>query len=481
VAKLHRALVRAGILVAALAVPTVALATPATAHTTDGYSHDSTIGLTDTDWMSRIDDRTPLSRLSLPGTHDTGAYVFGGDTTITQSMNLAEQLKSGIRAWDIRLGKEIITGRLKVYHGDILQGQDFENDVLATANKFLDDHPREVVVMRIQRDTGTATGFDSMVKAALDKYARVYRGTNHNPSLTDIRGKMVVLQNFPSSAPVGIPWDSLTIQDQYHLTTNWDLATKWNAIKNQLEASRTGSPSTTYVNFLSGSVGSMPYFVASGHSSPQTGAPNLLTGWTRGVINTCQHDSKCISEYRDVNCFLGTCSVAFEGTNVMTMDLLNRRTVPARVGIVYADFPGKGLVKAVINSNTLTTGVLRGQQSGRCVDVPGGSQANDTAVWLWDCHAGANQTWALTSSQQLLVYGSKCLDAKGGGTGDGTVVQIYDCNGTGAQKWTVNTDGTVVNVPSGKCLDAFGGGTTNETRLVLWTCLGGSNQKWLLA
>lgn len=479
--KLHRAFVRAGILVTALAGLTVALATPASAHTTDAYSHDSTIGLTDTDWMSRIDGRTPLSQLSLPGTHDTGAHVFGGDTTITQSMNLAEQLRSGIRAWDIRLGKEIITGRLKVYHGDILQGQDFENDVLATANRFLEDNPTEVVVMRIKRDTGTATGFDTMVKAGLDRYARVYRGASDNPSLNELRGKMVVLQNFQSDMRLGIPWDSLDIQDDYHLTTNWDLANKWKAVKNQLEASRTGSPSTTYVNFLSGSGGSLPYFVASGHSSPQTGAPNLLTGWTRGVIDTCRLDSKCISEYRDVNCFLGTCSVAFEGTNVMTMNLLDKRVVPARVGIVYADFPGKGLVKAVIGSNAVTTGVLRGQESDRCVDVPGGTEASGTAVWLWDCHGGTNQTWALTSSEQLVVYGSRCLDARNSGTGDGTVVQIYECNGTGAQKWRVGTDGTVVNIPSGKCLDAFGGGTTNETRLVLWTCHGGDNQKWLLA
>jgi hypothetical protein len=123
-------------------------------------------------------------------------------------------------------------------------------------------------------------------------------------------------------------------------------------------------------------------------------------------------------------------------------------------------------------------GILKGQESGLCVDVPAATQTNGTAVNLWDCNGGTNQSWTATPAKQLMVYGSKCLDVKASGTTDGTVVQIYDCNNTGAQQWTITADGSVVNPASGKCLDAFGHGTANGTMLEIWTCNGGLNQKW---
>jgi hypothetical protein len=128
--------------------------------------------------------------------------------------------------------------------------------------------------------------------------------------------------------------------------------------------------------------------------------------------------------------------------------------------------------------NGSTTGVLRGQESGRCVDVPGFSQTNATAVNLWDCNGGTNQSWTSTSLRQLTVYGTKCLDVNGAGTADGTAVLIYDCTGGTNQQWNVNADGTIVGVGSGKCLDAIAHGTANGTLLEIWTCNGGTNQKW---
>ncbi len=124
------------------------------------------------------------------------------------------------------------------------------------------------------------------------------------------------------------------------------------------------------------------------------------------------------------------------------------------------------------------TAVVRGQESGRCVDVPGASQTNGTKPALWDCHGGGNQQWTATTGKQLTVYGNKCLDVDAHGTGDGAVVQIWDCTGGLNQQWNVNADGTIVGVESGKCLDAVGHGTANATALDLWTCNGGANQKW---
>jgi predicted alpha-1,6-mannanase (GH76 family) len=137
------------------------------------------------------------------------------------------------------------------------------------------------------------------------------------------------------------------------------------------------------------------------------------------------------------------------------------------------------LVAALGSTGGSTGGsVLRGQQSGRCVDVPGSSQTNGTLVALWDCNGGVNQSWTATADRQLRVFGTKCLDVNGASTTDGAEVQIYDCNGGSNQQWTLNADGSVVGAGSGKCLDATANGTTNGTLLEIWSCNGGANQKW---
>ena len=121
-----------------------------------------------------------------------------------------------------------------------------------------------------------------------------------------------------------------------------------------------------------------------------------------------------------------------------------------------------------------------GQQSGRCIDLPGSNTSNGTQVQLWDCHGGTNQRWTYTANRQLTVYGNKCLDANGQGTSNGTAVTIWDCNGQANQQWNLSANGTVTGVQSGLCVDASGAGTANGTQVVLWSCTGGANQQWSL-
>jgi hypothetical protein len=123
------------------------------------------------------------------------------------------------------------------------------------------------------------------------------------------------------------------------------------------------------------------------------------------------------------------------------------------------------------------TGEVRGAGSNRCLDVNGASQADGAIVQIWDCNGGANQRWTATSSNQLMVYGTKCLDVPG--TSAGTRARIWSCTGGTGQQWRVNPDGTIVGVGSGLCLDVNGAGTANGTAVQIWTCNGGSNQSWI--
>ncbi|NAS26768.1 alpha-L-arabinofuranosidase [Herbidospora sp. NEAU-GS84] len=127
---------------------------------------------------------------------------------------------------------------------------------------------------------------------------------------------------------------------------------------------------------------------------------------------------------------------------------------------------------------TAATTPLVGTASGRCLDVPGASQANGAQTQIWDCNGQANQQWTTTTAGELRVYGNKCLDVNAAGTADGTSVIIWDCNGQNNQKWRLNSDGSVTALGANKCLDVSGYGTANGTRVHIWTCHGGANQKW---
>jgi len=152
-------------------------------------------------------------------------------------------------------------------------------------------------------------------------------------------------------------------------------------------------------------------------------------------------------------------------------------------------FDGNGNKKAAytsvlnaLNGGTSTppdddAGTIKGDGSGRCLDVPNAGTADGTQVQLWDCHGGTNQQWTYTDAGELRVYGNKCLDAAG--TGNGAKVQIYSCWGGDNQKWRLNSDGSIVGVQSNLCLDAAG--SANGTPIQLYSCWNGSNQRWTRA
>nr|BFE59741.1 RICIN domain-containing protein [Dactylosporangium thailandense] len=122
---------------------------------------------------------------------------------------------------------------------------------------------------------------------------------------------------------------------------------------------------------------------------------------------------------------------------------------------------------------------LRGQASGRCLDITGASTANGALAEIWDCNGGANQQFTATAAGELRVYnGAKCLDVLGRGTANGTAVEIWDCNGQTNQQFRLNSNGTITAVGANRCLDVSGNGTANGTRVQIWDCGGAANQQW---
>lgn len=308
-----------------------------------GYCHDKEIGIDRSSWMIHLKDERYMSGLSLPGTHDTMSF-YGGDIVACQTASLKTQLESGIRVLDIRCCEE--NGKFVIYHGPVYQKATFDK-VLDTINMFLLYHPAETVYMRIQQEHSSSDSFEETFRTKYFEPRKnlfwnpMESSTPQDPPLRETRGRIVVLQKFGKKYQFGVKWNTLNVQDKYNLKTNWDLYDKWLAVKKHFDDANKSDrlSKETYVNFLSGSGGSFPYFVASGQSRPATDGERLSTGLVA-----------LFHKYPDFPRVNG--SIVFEGTNILSAARIGEgKMFDKYVGMVMADFPGKELIDAIISLN----------------------------------------------------------------------------------------------------------------------------------
>ena len=103
-----------------------------------------------TDWMRYIPDGTPLSWISIPGTHDSGAvWAYASKHTRAQSWSITDQLRAGIRYLDVRF-QSWGDGTLHVTHNSD-QGLTLDQ-LLNEVRKFLRENPTETLLMRAKED-----------------------------------------------------------------------------------------------------------------------------------------------------------------------------------------------------------------------------------------------------------------------------------------------------------------------------------------
>ena len=103
-------------------------------------------------WMSGLQDNISISKISIPGTHDSGARVDApvvSGTAKTQDLSIAEQLNAGVRFLDIRCRH--IDNAFTIHHGAIYQNLNFD-DVLNACYTFLNSHPSETIIMSVKEE-----------------------------------------------------------------------------------------------------------------------------------------------------------------------------------------------------------------------------------------------------------------------------------------------------------------------------------------
>ncbi|MFF9350744.1 phosphatidylinositol-specific phospholipase C [Streptomyces sp. NPDC014734] len=149
--------------------------------------------LTTRDWMGALPDATALQRLTIPGSHDSGAR-YGGPWTECQNTTIAEQLDSGLRFLDVRC--RVTDGSFAIHHGASYQNLMF-GDVLGACWDFLAAHPAETVLMRVKQEY--SEDGDDTFRRIFDDYldVRGWRPLFHIdpalPSLGQARGSVVLL------------------------------------------------------------------------------------------------------------------------------------------------------------------------------------------------------------------------------------------------------------------------------------------------
>lgn len=149
-------------------------------------------------WMQDIEDNRLVCKMSIPGTHDTGAYT-GNAWVKTQDKNIEQQLNSGIRFFDIRLVHD--NGVLKLCHGSHIFDATFVGDVLKTTAEFLKEHPSETVIMTIKRDHDLDNDGATKYRIALTKALEgdralipyMVKSFRADFTLGDLRGKMLII------------------------------------------------------------------------------------------------------------------------------------------------------------------------------------------------------------------------------------------------------------------------------------------------
>jgi 1-phosphatidylinositol phosphodiesterase len=235
---------------------------------------------TDT-WMASLPGSLPLSRLVLPGTHDTCAR-YGGSPTACQTRTLAGQLAAGVRFIDIRCRH--IGDVFAIHHGPVFQNLSFGSGVRDVCLDFLAANPGECIVMSVKEEY-TPSDVTRTFEDTFDWYSagqadRWYLG-EAVPRLDDVRGRIVLFRRFSAvRTPKGIDahtWaDNATfditapapiaVQDRYQVPTllPWDIAAKWNAVAGLLARATADGIDRWFVNFASGaSAGAYPDAVAA--------------------------------------------------------------------------------------------------------------------------------------------------------------------------------------------------------------------------
>jgi len=232
-----------------------------------------------TNWMSKIDDGSSIADITIPGTHDSGAFDCDTGATelkwvLAQSLTIRQQLDLGVRWLDIRVrAQETDNGYyLGVYHDKYYLNLSFYS-VLKTAKEFLEDHPSEAVMITIKQEHSSLSDgdFSKEIYKKLEAIglSKFYLEQDSLPAMGEVRGKIVVFRRFAlgdlgHKMGYNVYWNDQTtgeghhhnnysfyVQDYYHVDPGTYFSKTQYVWATMLHALGGGHDGTLYLNYAS--------------------------------------------------------------------------------------------------------------------------------------------------------------------------------------------------------------------------------------
>jgi len=159
-------------------------------------------------WMTPLPDDTPITQLSIPGTHDSATgegfrgdlgMAYGEAVARTQELTLSAQWDCGIRAFDLRpaVVGEADAPRMQIYHGRMETRLGF-SDALQTLCRKLDEAPGEFAIVIIRHESDINTPIQKcwrrLMAQCIAEFDGAGRLVHYVPGLTlgDVRGKILL-------------------------------------------------------------------------------------------------------------------------------------------------------------------------------------------------------------------------------------------------------------------------------------------------
>ncbi|MFV8483148.1 hypothetical protein ACNQ1T_02525 [Mycoplasma sp. 1932B] len=292
-------------------------------------------------WMKDVNENKTLFQMSLPGTHDSGAWQgnglawnLGWRWGRTQSMNYTQQMNAGIRAFDVRADSD-----LNIRHGATYLDSNFSR-VLNDIVSFLDKNPSEFIFLRVKDESMNVNNGWEAQKAAQNYLAalsqpKIYEklfnptGLDYSNLSTDdfklknLRGK-IIIANFWHNKVQSKMFD---VQNNYKANTWSGGFNYWQAIqRSTMQDNYDVSDSQKY----SDAVKFMP--LANGNSYDS----RMLYLNFFSVANGYPYNSA-------------------SNLNPKFNEVLSKNEQYTKLGIVYMDYPGPAIIENVFKRNYFIT------------------------------------------------------------------------------------------------------------------------------
>ena len=230
------------------------------------------------DWMRDIPDDRPISLISVPGSHNSGAACAQlAYFTKCQSAGIYGQLEMGVRYLDIRLG--ILNGELTLWHSFCqcqvsawpLSAPLTMEAVIGDCRRFLSAHPSETVILVCKSERGDDISDIQEMLDSLIGDDPMWLFADSVPLMGECRGKTVLMRRWNDDAGLGdragiyVGWSDQGNRDDTYLMSEYeygddvgfyiqdrykyDTEDKWDAVLDSLSC--TPDEETLNICFLS--------------------------------------------------------------------------------------------------------------------------------------------------------------------------------------------------------------------------------------